>query len=120
MRRGRTPSNSDAAALTAVANAKEFLRKSAISATGLAAQIKASPSSVLRAINADPPAWTPTLRKIDNFINSGTARPAGLPAGLGEQLRAVHGDGSASATAAVLRAVADLLELGATRQGGQA
>lgn len=120
MRRGRTPSNSDAAALTAVANAKEFLQKNAISATAFAAQVKASPSSVLRAINADPPAWTPTLRKIDNFIKSEAAAPMGLPAELGEQLRVLRGDGSASATAAVLRAVADLLELRATRQGGQA
>ena len=111
MRRGRTPSNSDAAAVTAVANAREFLREMAISPSALAGKIKASPSSVLRAINTTPPAWTPTLRKIDNFINSGAARAPELPASLGEQLRALSDDGSASATAAVLRAVADLLEL---------
>ena len=115
MRRGRTPSSSDDKAIAAVAGVQAFLRRSGQSATALAHQIKASPSSVLRALKTDPPAWTPTLTALDNFVKSQAPAEASSGSDLENQLRALRGTGSASATAAVLRAVADLLELEAAR-----
>lgn len=111
MGRGRTPSSSDEEAIAAVAEAKAFLQRNRLTPTALARRIQASPSSVLRALRADPPAWTPTLAALDNFIKlqiSTQARPGDT---LESHLRALRGTGSASATAAVLRAVAELLEL---------
>jgi glutamine synthetase adenylyltransferase len=115
MPRGRTPSNSDDQAIAAVAGVRAFLRRSGQSATALARQIKASPSSVLRALKTDPPAWTPTLTALDNFVKSQVPAAASSGNALEDQLRTLRGTGSASATAAVLRAVADLLELDAAR-----
>ena len=110
MPRGRTPSNSDENAIMAVAEVRAFLQEMALSPTALAAQLNVSASAVLRALSSNPPAWTPTLKKLNNFINS--RRPA-THAGanvLELQLRGLRGAGSARATAAVLRAVADLLD----------
>lgn len=72
-------------------------------------------SAVLRALNADTPTWTPTLKKLDIFLKS--QLPAAHVSGNALELRlhALRGAGSASATAAVLQAVADLLELEARR-----
>jgi DNA-binding transcriptional ArsR family regulator len=110
MTRGRTPSKSDDEAIAAMAEVRDFLRKSRISATALARQIDVSPSSVLRALKTQPPRWTPTLHALEIFIKSHKLN--GLEAGgpLEAQLNALRGAGSASAAAAVLRAVADLLE----------
>ena len=107
MARGRTPSNSDDEAIAAVANVQAFLQKFRLSPTALARRIKLSPSSVLRALRANPPAWTPTLTALDNFIKSQQRSAEVTPElPLENQLRALRGGGSASATAAILRAVA--------------
>ncbi len=115
MTRGRTPSKSDNEAIEAVARVHEFLKKSRISATALAHQIDVSPSSVLRTLKTQPPRWTPTLQALDNFINLRKFGEIGSGGPLEAQLHALHCSGSASAAAAVLRAVADLLERAATR-----
>lgn len=115
MAQGRTPSICDDEAIAALADLQAFLRKSGLSATALAHKAKVSPSSALRALASKPPRWTPTLRALTNFINlqSTIAPDAGIA--LEAQLHALRGTGSASATAAVLRAVADLLEREAAR-----
>ena len=111
MPRGRTPSRSDENAIATVAAVRDFLQKTALSPTALASKIDVSASAVLRALNADPPAWTPTLKRLDIFVNSQCPTAQAGSNALEHHLRALRGAGSASATAAVLRAVADLLDL---------
>ncbi len=82
-----------------------------MSASALAGQLDVSASAVLRALHADPPAWTPTLKKLDIFVNSQRLTAHDGPNALEHQLRVLRSAGSARATAAVLRAVADLLDL---------
>lgn len=110
MTRGRTPSNSDDEAIAAVASVRAYLRKSRISATALAHLVDASPSSVLRTLKTQPPRWTPTLHALDNFINLQKLAAPETDVPLEAQLRVLRGANSASAAAAVLRAVAELLE----------
>lgn len=118
MPRGRTPAKADDSAIAAKARIEAFMRASALSATGMAKKIRASPSSVLRALSEDPPRWTKIFINLDNFVvvqNRSGASPA---TGVAEQLARLHVTGSAqgvSATAALLRAVADLLESGAAK-----
>ena len=111
MARGRTPSYSDENAVAAVADVEAFLREKGLTPTGLARQQNISASAVLRALQADPPSWTPTLKKLDIFVKSQRPPFAHGSGTLQDQLRALQGAGSARATAAVLRAVADLLDL---------
>ncbi len=97
------------------------MREKIYSATYMAGQINASPSSVLRALKEDPPRWTSIFSKLNCFVNSQytlETQPSLSAQPLAEQisqLRARNGAASASATAALLRAVADLLENRAER-----
>lgn len=111
MPRGRTPSRSDENAIATVAAVRDFLQRTALSSTALAGKIDVSASAVLRALNADPPVWTPTLKRLDNFIKSQSATAKAGSNALEHHVLALRGAASASATAAVLRAVADLLDL---------
>lgn len=89
------------------------MREKAYSATSMAKLIEASPSSVLRALKENPPRWTRTFSKLDNFVNLQHIQRTASAQPLAEQITKLHEGGapaSASATAALLRAVADLLE----------
>jgi hypothetical protein len=110
MSRGRTPSKSDEKAIAAVAAVRAFLQETVLSPTALAGKLDISASAVLRALNADPPTWTPTLKKLNIFVNSQYPTAHGGSNALEHQFRALRGAGSASATAAVLRALANLLD----------
>jgi hypothetical protein len=115
MGRGRKPAISDAAAVSALADIQAYMRAYGLSANQLALAAGASPGAVLGAIGGDPPRWTPVFMKLHNFVNCKNKAPLELdPKLLTEQVRKLRGvdmvPASASATAVLLRAVADLLD----------
>lgn len=115
MRRGRKRAISDEAAVSALADIKAYMHVHDLSANQLALAAGASPGAVLGAIAESPPRWTPVFTKLNNFVNCDNKVPSELgPKLLAEQVRKLQGvdttPTSASATAVLLRAVADLLD----------
>lgn len=113
MSRGRSPAKADDSAILALARIEAYMHENVLSATALARLIQASPSSVLRALGDKPPRWTKTFAKLDRFVNLQTVQIIETAQPLSEQIRRLQMGGapaSANATAALLRAVADLLE----------
>jgi len=115
MGRGRKRAISDEAAVSALADIKAYMRACDLSANQLALAAGASLGAVLGALGENPPRWTPVFKKLNNFVNCKNKTPLELdPKLLAEQVRKLQGvdmaPAFASATAVLLRAVADLLD----------
>jgi transcriptional regulator with XRE-family HTH domain len=121
-RRGRRRAPTDEAAREAKLAITEYLKIENISSAELARRAGASPSAAWRVLKESPSRWFSTFLKLHEFVKlHGNARRATPQAaeGLVKQLAQVAGRGGnpSASTAALLRAVADLLESTAGRRG---
>lgn len=120
-RRGRKRAPTDEAAREAGQLIAAYLEKQRISPAELARQAGVSASATWHALHESPPRWSPTFRKLSEFVNSANDAKRKAPdraEGFVTRLAQVAGRGGnpSATTAALLRVVADLLET-AGRQG---
>lgn len=107
MSRGRPPAKTDAAAVDALAEIKEFIKNNSLTNHQLARLAGVSPSTVARVLEREPPTWTESFKVIANYVKYQKTENSGLA----ELARTLHGNKDAAhAAAALLRAVATLLE----------
>ena len=107
MVRGRPPAKSDAKAVAARANVKVFMEERGYEARHIAPLAKISVPTAIRVLATNPPTWTEGFAKIVNYVNSQKNENSGL-AELAINLKGHKG--AARDAAALLRAVASLLE----------
>lgn len=119
MPRGRSPAVADAAAKKAAKKILAYMRKNRLSKPELAKRVGRSLNAVSTALSNKPPVWTPTFIDINKFISNQNAPSGAGDAGVVQSVlryhreRALSKDG-VSATATLLRTIADLLEGNAT------
>lgn len=107
MRRGRPLAKADAAAIAARADIENFMRKHGLTPAQLAPLARIGVATAKRVLARNPPAWTKGFKDIVDFIN----RHKNDTAGLLELTASFRGQKDAAhAAAALLRAVATLLE----------
>lgn len=123
-RRGRKRAPTDDAAHNARQMITQYIENKNISSAALARLARVSASSAWRVLRESPPRWSPTFSKLSEFVkleSEATKKTPGQPEALMRRLAQVAGrTGSPSAvTAALLRAVADLLDSSAARADGE-
>ena len=119
-RRGRAPAPSDAAAVAAQGALAEYLRKNKLTVARLSRLTGCSAPAVWNVLKRKPPVWSPTLKKLSEFLKAQNATSSSDAEGIAERLAAAaRGTRDSSiATAKLLRMVADLLDSGGATEDG--
>ena len=104
---GRPPAPTDAAAIAARAEVEKFMGRHDLKPSQLGKLAGVTPATAARVLAKGTPVWTDGFTKIVNFVNS----QKGEEGALMSLTTSLRGDREAAhAAAALLRAVANLLE----------
>lgn len=113
MSRGRPPAEGGADAAAALQMVQEYVSENKLSAKSLGYYSGTSEASAWRALNTTPARWTETFTKIHKFVMQQSLTPGPeAPASLMKAVTAAS-QGKRKSTAALLRAIADMLDEGA-------